>query len=48
MNKAARLVALMAAAGFMVSTAAYAADPAKVDCKGDKKCEEQQKAATKK
>ncbi|MBF0462088.1 MAG: hypothetical protein HQL87_11895 [Magnetococcales bacterium] len=52
MNKAARLVALMAAAGFCMTTAAYATDtaPAKIkdDCKSDKKCEEQQKAAAEK
>ncbi|MEO5362824.1 MAG: hypothetical protein H7838_04285 [Magnetococcus sp. DMHC-8] len=47
MNKAARLLAMLAVAGFCTVTAVHAADaPVKMDCKGDKKCDEQQKAAT--
>ncbi len=48
MDKAARLVALVAVAGFCMATAAYAVEAThpKLDCKSDKKCEEQQKAAT--
>ena len=48
MNEAARLIALMIAATFCMVTAAHGMDvpPAKTQCKSDKKCDEQQRAAT--
>jgi hypothetical protein len=42
------VIVFAVAMSFMANIAAAADAPKKVDCKGDKKCEELQKAATKK
>ncbi|MBF0161068.1 MAG: hypothetical protein HQL88_02165 [Magnetococcales bacterium] len=48
MNKNAHWVALISAVGFSLAATAYGVEPppAKKECKSDKKCDEQQKAAT--